>query len=163
MSAGRNSQPHVMIEARVWELHAGQGVHIPCTAPHWATTLDTPSVALQYQLRPQVDNSPGRYLSGKRLRCVDMVLAAHVNPGQRLARRLQGCRGETYFACWRSGHASTLRARRGAPGRSLPAGRVDGTGGPRSPLLPYCSRTPHCLDVIAIPDRTQKQRNIRGE
>ncbi len=33
-------------EARVWELHAGQGVHIPCTAPHWATTLDTPSVAL---------------------------------------------------------------------------------------------------------------------
>jgi hypothetical protein len=33
-------------EACVWELHAGQGVHIPCTAPHWATTLDTPSVAL---------------------------------------------------------------------------------------------------------------------
>jgi hypothetical protein len=33
-------------EARVWELHAGQGVHIPYTAPHWAMTLDTPSVAL---------------------------------------------------------------------------------------------------------------------
>jgi hypothetical protein len=33
-------------EARVWELHAGQGVHIPCMAPHWATTLDSPSVAL---------------------------------------------------------------------------------------------------------------------
>jgi hypothetical protein len=33
-------------EACVWELHAGGGVHIPCTAPHWATTLDTPSVAL---------------------------------------------------------------------------------------------------------------------
>lgn len=33
-------------EACVWELHAGQGLHIPYTAPHWATTLDTPSVAL---------------------------------------------------------------------------------------------------------------------
>jgi hypothetical protein len=33
-------------EACVWELHAGQGVHIPYTAPHWATTLDSPSVAL---------------------------------------------------------------------------------------------------------------------
>jgi hypothetical protein len=32
--------------AKTYDLRAGYGVHIPCTAPHWAQNLDRPSVAL---------------------------------------------------------------------------------------------------------------------
>lgn len=54
-------------EACVWELHAGQGVHIPCTAPHWATTLDMPSVALSinFDLKSTVRQADLYRLNGR--------------------------------------------------------------------------------------------------
>jgi hypothetical protein len=67
-------------EAKVYDLRPGVGVHIPCTAPHWAQTRDDVSIALSlnYDMR-SIRRSASVYRLNFRLRRLGVPPAA---PGQ---------------------------------------------------------------------------------